>query len=65
MSTINVTFNPFNESYYETTMEELAEQEGYGVLKLDSLRDQLKFEALKDKFYNIPENELDEFLSKY
>lgn len=36
-----------------------------GIIKLNSIQDEIKFEAIKQKFYNIPEHELDEFLSKY
>lgn len=36
-----------------------------GVIELHSVKDRCKFEALKEKFYDIPEHELDEFLSKY
>lgn len=52
-------------------IEELEERGEYepmpdnGVIKLNSVQDQIKFEALKEKFYDIPESDLDEFLSKY
>lgn len=49
----------------ELDFEEIAEQEGYGIIKLNSIKDQCKFETIKEKFYDIPEDELDEFLSRY
>lgn len=36
-----------------------------GIIELNSVQDQIKFEALKQKFYDIPEADLDEFLSRY
>lgn len=37
----------------------------YEFLQLKSVRDKLKFEAFMNKFHNVPESELDNFLSKY
>lgn len=53
-----------------TTVEEMdlydyANEYGYGIIKLDSVKDQCKFEAIKEKFYDIPESDLDDFLSRY
>ena len=53
-----------------TTIEEMelydyANEYGYGIIKIDSVKDQCKFEAIKEKFYDIPESDLDEFLSRY
>lgn len=44
---------------------EYTDTSGSGIIKLNSIQDQIKFEALKEKFYDIPESDLDEFLSKY
>lgn len=44
---------------------EYTDTSGSGIIKLNSIQDQIKFEALKEKFYDIPESELDEFLRKY
>lgn len=52
-------------SYMPMEFEEVAQDLGYGIIKLNSIQDQIKFEALKEKFYDISESELDEFLSKY
>lgn len=46
-------------------VNELIDRNADGVIKLNSIQDQIKFEALKEKFYDIPESDLDEFLSKY
>lgn len=46
-------------------VNELIDRNADGVIKLNSIKDQIKFEALKQKFYDIPESDLDEFLSKY
>lgn len=54
-----------NDSYMPMEFEEVAQDLGYGVIKLNSIQDQIKFEALKEKFYDIPESDLDDFLSKY
>lgn len=40
-------------------------QEAMDLLKIRSLRDVVKFEAFISCFRDIPEAELDEFLSKY
>lgn len=44
---------------------ELIDRNADGVIKINSIQDQIKFESLKEKFYDIPERDLDEFLSKY
>lgn len=46
-------------------VNELIYRNADGVIKLNSVQDQIKFEALKQKFYDIPESDLDEFLSRY
>lgn len=54
-----------NDSYMQMDFEEVAQDLGYGIIKLNSIQDQIKFEALKEKFYDIPESDLDDFLSNY
>ncbi len=46
-------------------VNELIDRNADGVIKINSIQDQIKFEALKEKFYDITESDLDEFLSKY
>lgn len=46
-------------------VDELIGRDYKGIIKLDSVKDQCKFEAIKEKFYDIPESDLDEFLSRY
>ncbi len=46
-------------------VNELIDRNADGVIKIIYIQDQIKFEALKEKFYDITESDLDEFLSKY